>query len=64
MVYDYNIQETLTFNTFGYGKDHDSSVMNNIANVKNGNFYYIEDVKKASEYFLLSMSGMLSIVAE
>jgi hypothetical protein len=38
--------------------------MNNIATYKNGNFYYIENVTKASEYFVLSLSGLLAIFAE
>lgn len=38
--------------------------MNNIANFKNGTFNFIENIEKASEYFVLSMSGLLSIFAE
>jgi hypothetical protein len=44
--------------------DHDSVAMNNISAYKNGNFCYIENIEKASEYFVLSMSGMLSIFAQ
>jgi glycyl-tRNA synthetase beta subunit len=58
-----DIKETYTINTFGYGKDHDSGMMNNIATFKNGTFNYIENIKKASEYFVLSMSGMLNTFA-
>ena len=36
--------------------DHDSVAMNNISAYKNGNFCYIENIEKASEYFVLSMS--------
>ena len=51
-------------NTFGYGSDHDPVLMNSIAQKKNGNFNYIENINKASEYFVLSMSGMLSVAME
>lgn len=38
--------------------------MNTIAKYKEGNFYYIDNINKASDYFILAMSGMLSIYAE
>ena len=59
LVDECGINETFTINTFGYGKDHDSKVMNSIANFKNGTFNFIENIEKASEYFVLSMSGLL-----
>lgn len=38
--------------------------MNRIAKFRNGNFYFIENLDKVSEYFILAMSGMLSVFAE
>ena len=38
-----------TLNTFGYGDDHDPEVMNQLANIRDGSFFYIQDYKKVSE---------------
>ncbi|CAK94086.1 unnamed protein product (macronuclear) [Paramecium tetraurelia] len=63
-LHQYNIQDTLTINTFGYGSDHDAKVMNNIANLKGGQFVYIDQIQRVSEHFILAMSGMLSVKAK
>ncbi|CAD8201589.1 unnamed protein product [Paramecium octaurelia] len=63
-LHQYNIQDTLTINTFGYGSDHDAKVMNNIANLKGGQFVYIDNIQRVSEHFILAMSGMLSVKAK
>ena len=38
--------------TFGYGNDHDSELMTWISDKKDGNFYFIEDVKKVGVCFI------------
>jgi len=38
--------------------------MRHIAETHKGGYYYIEDVKKVSEWFVLSISGLLSAVGE
>ena len=35
------LNESFTLNTFGYGSDHDATLMDNIAKIKDGTFYYI-----------------------
>jgi len=51
-------------NTYGYGSDHDATQMRHMAETHKGGYYYIEDVKKVSEWFVLSISGLLSAVGE
>ncbi|CAD8106662.1 unnamed protein product [Paramecium primaurelia] len=63
-INEYQIQDTFVINTFGYGQDHDAKVMNNISNLKGGTFTFIENISKASEHFILAMSGMLSVLAK
>ncbi|CAD8106660.1 unnamed protein product [Paramecium primaurelia] len=58
------IEDKFVIHTFGYGQDHDAYVMNQIAKYREGNFYYIDNINKASDYFILAMSGMLSIYAQ
>lgn len=38
--------------------------MRSIAETHKGGYYYIEDVKKVSEWFVLSISGLLSAIGE
>ena len=38
--------------------------MNNISNLKNGSFTFIENIKKVSEHFILSLGGLLSVFAK
>jgi hypothetical protein len=56
--------ETFTIHTFGFGKDHDSKLMTDIAKLKNGNFYYIEQVNKVDECFIDALAGLVSVVAQ
>lgn len=55
--------ENLIINTFGYGNDHDPKEMIDIASLKNGEFYFVKEYKKISEYFLLALSGLLTVMA-
>ncbi|KRX06270.1 hypothetical protein PPERSA_06241 [Pseudocohnilembus persalinus] len=50
LIYDYQIKEQFTINTYGYGADHDPDVLLNIAKQKGGNFYFIENLKKVSDW--------------
>ncbi|CAD8117925.1 unnamed protein product [Paramecium sonneborni] len=63
-INEYQIQDTFVINSFGYGQDHDAKVMNNISNLKGGTFTFIDNINKASEHFILAMSGMLSVLAK
>lgn len=59
-----DIKENFMINTFGYGNDHDPDVMRNIAKMTQGTFYYIKDFSEVSKYFLLAVSGFLSLFLE
>jgi len=36
--------DTYSLHTFGYGNDHDEKLMSNIALLKRGYFYYVENL--------------------
>lgn len=57
-------EDDFIINTYGYGADHNPTLMNEIAKIKNGNFYYIEEVKKIANWFILSLSGILSTLVQ
>lgn len=53
----------LTIHSFGFGKDHDPELMNEIASMKDGNFYFIEDLTKLDECFIDALAALFSVVA-
>ena len=52
---------TFTLHTFGYGADHDETLMENIAKVKNGGFFFIQRLKEVQSAYL-QIYGSLSTV--
>lgn len=51
-------------NSFGYGSGHDEKVLAFISNYKNGNFYYIKDIKLVDECFIECLGFMMSMFAK
>jgi Mg-chelatase subunit ChlD len=62
--YNNTITDSYTFNTFGYGADHDPQLMNSIAEMRDGNFYFIDHLEKADECFVDCLGGLVSVVAQ
>ena len=56
------IESHFTINTFGFGDDHDSKLMLNIANLKGGSFYYIDKIDIIQDCFIDCLGGLLSII--
>lgn len=55
---------SFTLNTFGYGNDHDSNLMNKLAISRDGAFYYVENISKVNEYFVNVLGGIMSVVSK
>lgn len=53
-----------TVHTFGYGQDHDETILNSIAEFQNGNFYYIESNKYVDECFLTCLSQLMTVIGK
>jgi hypothetical protein len=51
-------------NTFGYGSDHDADLMDDLAKLKDGTFYFIEKVDDVGECFADCVGGLISVVAK
>lgn len=50
--------------TFGYGKDHNSDMLKQIAQSTEGMYYFIENNDKISESFADVLGGLFSVVAQ
>lgn len=53
-----------SIHTFGYGSDHDPKLMKNIANFRDGNFFYIDKLETLDEAFASCLGGLFSVIAE
>ena len=61
---NYQIEDNFTINTFGFGNDHDPKLMTSISKLKDGNFYFIEQLDTLDECFVDALGGLVSVVAE
>ena len=55
---------SFTLNTFGYGDDHDAKVMNKLANLRDGSFFYVQEYSKVAEYFVSVLGGCFSVISK
>lgn len=51
-------------NCFGYGIDHDEDLLGMLARKRQGNFYYIKELKKLDECFIDCLSQLMSVYAK
>ena len=55
---------SFTLHTFGYGDDHDAKVMNKLANLRDGSFFYVREYSKVAEYFVSVLGGCVSVISK
>lgn len=53
-----------TVHTFGYGDDHDETLLDQIAKCKGGNFYYVKELELVSENFIDCLGGLSSVIGQ
>ena len=59
-----NTNIIFTIHTFGYGSDHDPKIMNTLATIGDGSFYFVEEYKKVVEYFVNVLGACVSMISE
>merc|ERR1712170_158645 len=50
--------------SFGYGDDHDETLLNKIAQKRGGNFYYVQDIELVSDNFIDCLGGLSSVIGK
>ena len=55
---------SFTLHTFGYGYDYDAKIMNKLASLRDGSFYYVENYNDVSEYFISVLGGCFSVLSK
>lgn len=55
---------SFTLHTFGYGNKYDAKIMNKLAAIRDGSFYYVKDYNKVSEYFACVLGGCISVISQ
>ncbi|CAD8200820.1 unnamed protein product [Paramecium octaurelia] len=58
------LDEEFTMHTFGFGQDHDAAMMTSICNLKNGSFYFVQNISLLDEFFVDALGGLKSVVGE
>ena len=53
-----------TLHAFGYGNDHDPKIMNTLATIRDGSFYFVQEYKKVAEYFVNVLGACVSMISE
>ena len=56
-------KEVYSFNSFGFGNDHDPYLLSDLANCKNGSFYYIDKIEKLGQCFFDCLGTLSNVVA-
>ncbi|EAR80639.2 von willebrand factor type A domain protein (macronuclear) [Tetrahymena thermophila SB210] len=57
-------EESFTIHSFGFGNDHDGPLMQKIAQIKDGSFYFVEKNDQVDEFFIDALGGLFSVVAQ
>ena len=57
-------KDSFTINSFGYGSDHDPNLMNSIAKLMDGKFYFVEKLDTVDECFVHAIGGLISVVGQ
>ena len=55
---------SFTLHTFGYGDDHDAKIMNKLANLRDGSFFYVQEYTKVAEYFVSVLGACVSVISK
>ena len=59
-----NFNSVFSLHTFGYDNDHAPKIMNTLATIRDGSFYYVQKYKKVAEYFINVLGACVSMVSE
>ena len=54
---------SFTLHTFGYGADHDPLIMNKLAHLRDGSFYFVDDISKVKQFFVNVLGGCMSVIS-
>ncbi len=64
LVNQHHIRNSYTINTFGYGSDHDAIMLDDIAKLKDGSFYFIDKLEMVGKCFEDCIGGLVNVVAK
>jgi von Willebrand factor type A domain. len=64
LLRDFTISTTYTIHTFGYGSDHDPKLMTSIADMGDGNFYFVNNFDTLDDCFIGCLGGRLHSIGE
>ena len=54
---------SFTIHTFGYGEDHDSKLMIDLAKMRDGSYHYISKFEVLKESIASCLGGLFTVIA-
>ena len=55
---------SFTLHTFGYGKYCDAKILNKLANIRDGSFFFVKEYSQISQYFVCVLGGCISVMSK
>lgn len=52
-----------TLSTFGYGNDHDPKTMKKLASIRDGSFFFVDNLDKVVEFFGIALGTCVSVIS-
>ena len=52
-----------SIHSFGFGNDHDEQLMTAICDLRDGSFYYIQELATLDEAFCNALGGLITVIA-
>ena len=56
--------DAFSIHSFGFGSDHDEELMTNISNLKDGTFYFVNQLETLDIAFCNALGGIISLAAK
>lgn len=60
----FDLPSNVSIHTFGFGSDHDPRLMTDIADLRDGNFYFVDKLETVDECFIDCLGGIQSSISQ
>ncbi|CAD8127191.1 unnamed protein product [Paramecium sonneborni] len=58
------VKDVFSIHCFGFGRDNDTNMMTSICNLKNGSFYFVQEIDLLDEFFADAFGGLITVIGE
>ncbi|CAD8090884.1 unnamed protein product [Paramecium sonneborni] len=58
------VKDVFSIHCFGFERDNDTNMMTSICNLKNGSFYFVQEIDLLDEFFADAFGGLITVIGE